>query len=181
MPKNRYPDSLRLAECRDFSHLFTKLRDYYDISSYNPKDVIIEILMQQYGIDRSSKAPSANFELFKCIAFEHVPETYQLSLKYYKDNQKETSKKSRMIFRQALTIVMFQILSIKGVSQNKAAYILTSKGMSKDIKRRYHEAKKNASAVKLATLYSQGIAEGVNNGKIDQMLERIMKEFRVFK
>lgn len=190
MAKNKYPDSLSLEDCRDFNHLYMKLRDFYCIESYNPSDVIIEVLMQQYGIVRSEKHSSAVLRLFKCVAQNHVRDISRLTTKQGKGRHKFITSTSYKNYRQGLIISMFELLMSKGISQNRAAQILTNKGMSKGVKRRYHEAKKNGAAIKFASVKSAEASSLRSNGiekrgslddELYTKLEYLMNEFAKMK
>jgi hypothetical protein len=150
MAKNKYPDSLGLADCKNFYDLFEKLRNFYGTKSVNYKDVIIEILLQQHTIDRSENNSLQMHELFKCIAKDYVPDTYKASGGHIREYERNIDIRSSKNSRQGYIIAMFDLVMARGVSQNRAAQIIENKGMSKGIKRRYHEAKKNESAVNRA-------------------------------
>ena len=87
--------------------------------------------------------------------------------------------------RQAFIVAMFDLVMRRGVSQNRAAQIIENKGMSKGVKRRYHEAKKNKSAVTLALIIGlpQNVVEtwGRSENLVLCELESLIKEFKKLK
>ncbi len=152
MPKNKYPDSLGLADCSHFSEIFLKLHSFYGHKKLDYKEVIIEILMQQHEIDRSGSHFTQMQMLFEFVAKDYIPDTYKASGGLIRDNERKMDEQSSKTRRQAHIVAMFILVMGRGVSQNRAADIIESKGMNKGVKRRYHEARKNEVAVGYSSL-----------------------------
>jgi len=119
------------------------------------------------------------------VAKDYVSDTYKASGGHIREFERNIDVQTSKTERQAFIVAMFDLVMRRGVSQNRAAQIIENKGMSKGVKRRYHEAKKNKSAVTLALIIGlpQNVVEtwGRSENLVLCELESLIKEFKKLK
>lgn len=152
MPKNKYPDSLGLDDCKDMSDVIDKLKMFYEMEYAYFDDLIREILRHKYGLNKSDDENDDDYQLLKHLLIDLVPGTPKDIIFNINEYDRDVEFRKKITNRRASIIAMFKIYESKGKSQNQIANILANKGMSKGLKVRYHEALRNEEAVDLSCL-----------------------------